>query len=143
MEPIKIVDGISVFIHPQDGKFFATINGKDVRRTTLKAVEKEITSRRNAITLTCIGSNWKGKHRQSFEVLNIEGRGKIRLKDGSLKMYSENLYLVTPEQIQEVDSLIAQYDELHEKWEALLDDLQQVHESNFTKIREQVRGGQP
>lgn len=137
---IKTIDGIDISVNER-GKFVANINGKDVEKTSLSAVEKQITSLRGAVILYDMRDYW-AKAKRPIEILGYEG-GRVRSKDGKLHgKYELELVYCSEKDLLEIDKIVEAQEKIDEKWANLKNRLLNVSSSNFDKVRDKILANQ-
>jgi hypothetical protein len=141
---IKTVDGIDIFV-TDDGKFEARIGeDKPIRRSSLAAVVNEIQKRRGGLTVQIVStSRLSSRRRKEKKIIAYVNYHKVRYDTGELDhLYSEDPFVCTPKQIEQIDALIAEQRALDERWGDMLDSLTKVTQTNFNSLQQQAEGEQ-
>lgn len=136
---IKTLDGIEIYIDPETGRFEAKINGKLVKKRTLRDVEKEIEGLSKAVTAYDL-STYDIAKPERVEISRFES-GRARLKDGKLARRYEIFYILDTETLSKILNIYERERILIEEYKALIKTLPRVNESNFQEIRENQKTG--
>lgn len=132
---IKSVAGIRIYVEP-NGKFTATIGGKDVHRASVGAVEKLVTESLAAMEFTVIPNWWKKEDLRQVEVVRYEKTGKTLKAGGRLGRFEE-IFLPTPKELEQLRELAKQENEINRKWVAIRQKCKQVSREDFEAMRAQ------
>lgn len=127
---IKTYEGIEIHVGT-DGKFFCTVGTgvqeRTIKKPTLKAMERAIMALNDSVTLVRLHSTYhtSGKSMDDVQVIGIED-GKARLKEGGYVDWMYDVYDVTPEQRDELISMINDQRVFDQKWNELIDRLVKI-----------------
>jgi len=129
----KETDGIKIFL-TEDGKFTATIKGKIITKGKLSEVETLIRKTLSAIIAYSL-TRYRGVvNPTKVRIMKFE-KGRARTEDGRLQRSYESYYLPTPEQLDEINRMVAEQNALDKKWENLVRKIIQLTPNNIEEYR--------
>lgn len=137
---LKTVEGIDIFIDDESGSFSAKIAGREVKKRSLRDIEKEIEKTKGALPAYELTYGHKFN---KVEILGFE-KGRARIKeDGRLGRYSERYYIIDEVSLDKLEKLRNRLEEIEELWRQELESLPQVRERDFEELRKKYSPQDP
>jgi hypothetical protein len=130
---LKQIEGIDVFID-ESGRFSAKINGKDVKKMSLREVVREIYQISKPVVAYEFSRYGSGPNEpRKIEIIRFEGDRPIR-KDGGLDDKYSPIYIMSEADLETARVLNKRDDELREEWNKFIDSLPRLTKKNFSEI---------
>lgn len=134
---LKNVEGTEIFVDNETGQFLAKVGGKEIKKRNLRDVEKAIDEVSGAVTAYNIERHSPSRAR-IVEISRFDN-DRARLKDGRLMGRFEEFYILTPEQVAEVDRLYNQYKKARDEFSQYTNALPALHSGNFIQERKRQK----
>ena len=133
---IETVGSITIYVNDK-GKFFAEVGGEIVTRASLNALKRLIAQRTDPLRVMIPRREgaWRITEDMIIRVVgdNLKGEGS------SYGRYSsDQVYIYDEAAMEKLKGLLAEYEALRTKWDAVLKGLIRVTPRNFEDLREQL-----
>lgn len=130
--PFKTINDTPIWL-TEDGKFTARINGKDVTKPQISQIEKLITATLGAITAYKV-NGYEARPIRKVSVLGFE-RDRARTKDEGLLGRHEHLYVLSDEQVAQLEDIAKRKRAIEEEWQQATYTLTRLTSSNIDDVR--------
>lgn len=128
---IKTIGTTTIYVN-SSGRFHAEINGKDVYRASLAALEKLILTDLAPLPVMVSTRAWHWNIRE--DELARATKHKMKGKRSSYSAY-DSVYVYDKDATEKLKGLVAEHQALSERWDAILDNLTRVRPGNLEELR--------
>lgn len=120
---LKTVEGIDIFVDSETGQFSAKMGGKEIKKRNLRDVEKEIEKTSDPVIAYEV-DRYHIRKAKRVEIIGFEGT-RARMKDGRLAESYSYFYLLTEEEIEELDKLYEAQEAIESQWTEIVNGLKE------------------
>jgi len=119
-----------------DGRFFAEIDGRIVRRSALSALKRLIEKDMSAVPIIFPDRGYSRWHLRKDKIVRVLGKGRLRGKRNNNYADYECVYLYDEKAVAKLEALLEKYEELKGQWDAVLRTMTRVTARNLDQFRE-------
>lgn len=122
-----------------NGKFFAEIDGKIVRRASLSSLRRLIEQDIDSVPVLIPDQGYSQWHIRQDEIIRVVGNDRLRGRKSTSSYHSyDDVYLFDAEALNKLKALLEEYEGLRQRWSEILRTMTRVTAKNLDELREQL-----
>ena len=131
---VKTLGDTTIYVNDK-GKFYAEIDGRIVTRASLRALERLIEQQLNPLHVMIPRREWTWRIAEDM-IIRAVGNN-LKGEQSSHGQYGDRVYIYDDAAMEKLKELLAEYEVLCAKWDAVLKGLIRVTPKNFEDLRNQ------
>lgn len=129
---VKTVGDTTIYVN-DSGRFFAEIDGKIVYRASKRSLERLIEQRLDPLRVIVPRQEWDW-HVTEDMIIRATG-DNLKGEESSYGRYGADVYVYNEEAMEKFKELLAEYQGLRNRWNAVLEGLVRVTPKNLEDVR--------